>query len=80
MGKIGILTRGEESKLVEDQGWDPVGIISVDIPRELDEFFELLSVTQFNTGYQNREQTRHACTSTDVNLIILFPRRLCKPT
>lgn len=44
MGKVGILSRGEELKLVEDQGWDPVGIISVDFPGELDEFLELPSV------------------------------------
>jgi hypothetical protein len=80
MGKVGILSRCEELKLIEDQGWDPVGIISVNFPRELDEFLELPSVPQFNTAYRNRERTCHVCTSTDVGLIILFPRGLCKPT
>src|ERR1700675_3042976 len=59
MGEVRILTRCEEVKLVEDQGWDPVRIIPVDSPRELDECLELLSVPQFDTAYRDRGRSRH---------------------
>ena len=66
MRQVGILSRGEELKLVEDQGRDPVGIVSVDSPRKLDELLELRSVPQFNTAYRDRGRTCHVCTSTEV--------------
>jgi hypothetical protein len=51
MRKVRILKRREELKLVEDQEWDPVGVIPIDSPRELDECLELPSVPQFGWAY-----------------------------
>ena len=74
MGKVGILSRCEELKLLEDQGWDPVGIISVDFPGELDEFLELPSVPQFNRVYRDGGWACHACTFTGCRPhLITFP-------
>src|SRR4029453_6261072 len=73
VGKVRILPRCEELKLIEDQGGDPVGIMPVDSPRELDECLELPSVPQFDRTYRNRDRARHACPPTDEEPHLTMP-------
>jgi hypothetical protein len=70
MGQVRILARREELKLVEDQRGNPVGIVPINSPRELDEWLEVPSVPQFDTTYRDGDRTRHACPPPDENMIL----------